>query len=474
MMKKTLFISLFSIIVGATASFALDHTTPQHPRKMVFKPLIFSPPKAERIVLKDGMVLYILEDHELPIINLSVIIRTGSKYEPEEKAGLAKLTGRVMRTGGTCSMTPDEINDRLEYIAGIMEVSIGRESGSASLSVIKKDIDMGLKIFADVLINPRFSQKKLDLAKKQEVEAIRRENDSPNRIAFREFRRVLYKDNPRGRIPTKKSINTITRADLVDFHSRFFSKENIILGVSGDFKKDKIVRKIEEALQGWKKTSINIPKAPPPEQSYDKFIAYAFKDVPQSTIVTGHLTVSKKHPDHYPFKILNFILGEGGFNSRLISDIRSNRGLAYSVGSFYRGDVDYGVFVAMCQTKSSTTYQALSLIHKIIKGLKKDGVTEKELAWAKESIMNKFVFSFTSSYSIVNQQMQLEYDEMPEDFLENYLDNISKVTLEDVKRVAKDYLHPDKSLIVVVGNGKDFDTPLSEFGEVDEIDLKGE
>ncbi|MDY6853920.1 MAG: pitrilysin family protein [Thermodesulfobacteriota bacterium] len=474
MIKKTLFISLFSIILGATPSFALDHTKAQHPGKMVFKPLTFSPAKAERTVLKDGMVLYVLEDHELPVINLSATIRTGSIYEPEEKAGLAKLTGKVMRTGGTSSLTPDEINDQLEYIAGIMEVSIGRESGSASLSVMKKDIDMGLKIFADVLISPRLSQKKLDLAKKQEVEAIRRENDNPNSIAFREFRRFLYRDNPRGRIPTKESINAITRGDLVDFHSRFFTKENIILGVSGDFNKDKIARKIEKAFQGWQKTSMNIPKPPPPEQSYDKFIGYAFKGVPQSTIVTGHLTVNKKHPDHYPFKILNFILGEGGFSSRLTSEIRSNRGLAYSVRSFYRGDVDYGVFVALCQTKSKTTYQALSLIYKIIKGLKEDGVTDAELAWAKESIMNKFVFSFTSSYSIVNQQMQLEYDEMPQHFLEDYLDNISKVTLEDIKRVANEYLHPDRSLIVIVGNGRDFDTPLSEFGEVNEIDLKEE
>ena len=462
------------VVASRQASFAEDVSPPQHPRDMVFKPIAFSPPKGEKIVLNNGMILYILEDHELPVLNLSAVIRTGSVYEPVDRAGLAELTGVIMRTGGTRSMTPDEINDQLEYIAGSVETGIGSESGSASLSVMKKDTDLGLKIFADIMMNPRFDQEKLDLAKKQEIEAIRRRNDNPDSIAFREFRRILYKDNPRGRISTVESINLITREDLVGFHNRFFRPENVMLAISGDFQKDEIVKKVKKSFQGWGKTEINISKVPPPSYSFEESINYAFKDVPQSTIVLGHLAVRKTHPDYYPFKVLNFILGEGGFNSRLISEIRSNRGLAYSVGSFYRGDVEYGVFAVTCQTKSVTTSQAISLIYNIVKDVKKNGVTEKELRWAKESILNKFIFSFTSSASIVNQQMLAKYDNLPEEFLEKYQENISKVTLEDIKRVAESYLHPDRSILVVVGNSKDFDKPLSEFGKVHEIELKGE
>ncbi|MFH1626468.1 MAG: pitrilysin family protein [Pseudomonadota bacterium] len=474
MIRRALLTSLFLITMTVTASLAQDVNPSQHPGDMVFKPLTFSPPKGERTVLANAMILYVLEDHELPLLNLSAVIRTGSIYEPAEKVGLAELTGRVMRTGGTRSMTPDEINEQLEFIAGSIEISIGRESGSASLSVMKKDTDLGLKIFAQIMMNPRFDQEKLDLAKKQEIEAIRRRNDNPNSIAFREFRRLLYKNNPRGRVSTLKSINAVGRADLVEFHQRFFRPENVMLAISGDFQKDEIVKKVERAFQGWGKTETKIPKVPPPSYSFEKSIDYAFKDVPQSTIVTGHLAVSKTHPDYYPFKVLNFILGEGGFSSRLTSEIRSNKGLAYSVGSFYRGDVEYGVFAVICQTKSVTTSQAISLIYNIIKDVKENGVTEKELGWAKESIINKFIFSFTSSASIVNQQMFIEYDNLPEDFLERYQHNISKVTLDDIKRVGKKYLYPDRSVLVVVGNSTEFDKPLSEFGEVREIELRDE
>ncbi|MFH2013124.1 MAG: pitrilysin family protein [Pseudomonadota bacterium] len=467
-------LSLFVVVTDRQLVLAENSSLLQHPRDMVFNPVAFSPPKGERVTLNNGMVLYILEDHELPVLNLSAVIRTGSVYEPAGKTGLAELTGTVMRTGGTISMPPDEINNQLEYIAGSVETSIGTESGSASLSVMKKDIDIGLKIFADIIMNPKFNQEKLDLAKKQEIEAIRRRNDNPDSIAFREFRKLLYKDNPRGRISSIKSINAITREDLVEFHKMFFHPENIMLAISGDFRKDDIVNKVEKAFQDWKKTGVKIRRESPPSYPFEKSINYAFKDVPQSTIVLGHLALEKNHPDYFPFRVLNYILGESGFNSRLTSEIRSNRGLAYSVGSFYRGDVGYGVFAVLCQTKSVTTSIAISLIYDIIKDLKKNGVTAEELLWAKESIINKFIFSFTSSASIVNQQITIDYDNLPEDFLEKYQKNILRVTLNDIKRVAKRYLHPDSSILVVVGKSKDFDRPLSEFGKVHEIELKDE
>ena len=471
-LKGALLASVFLMMATMTSCFVKGVRTSQHPGDMVFKPINFSPPKGERIVLNNGMILYVLEDHELPVLNLSAIIRTGSIYETTDKTGLAKLTGRVMRTGGTRSMTPDEINDQLEYIAGSVETGIGRESGSASLSVMKKDIDIGLKIFADVMMKPGFDQEKLALAKKQEIEAIRRRNDKPESIAFREFKRLLYKDNPRGRISTVESINFITRADLVEFHGKFFHPENVMLSVSGDFKRDDMVKKIRKAFEGWDKTESNIPEAPPPSYPLEKSMNYAFKDIPQSTIVLGHLSIRKTHPDYYAFKLLNFIVGGGGFNSRLTSEIRSNRGLAYSVGSFYRGDVDYGVFAVICQTKSATTAEVISMIYEILEDLRDNGATEKELSWAKESITNKFIFSFTSSAGIVNRQMQLEYEDMPEDFLERYQENISNIDLEDIKRVAEQHLHPDKSILIVVGNGEDFDKPLSRFGMVNKIDTK--
>ena len=222
MTKRFILLGLSLMILTAAAPLAQALGRAEHPRNMTFAPIAFSPSMGERIVLDNGMILYVLEDHEIPSFNISAVIRTGSIYDPPAKAGLARLTGKVMRTGGTRSMTSEEINDQLEYIAGSMETAITRESGSASLSVMAKDINTGLKMFGDVLMNPVFDPKYVDLAKKQEVEIIRRRNDSPDDIAIREFRQRLYKNNPRAWISGIRSINAITRLDLLEFHNRFF------------------------------------------------------------------------------------------------------------------------------------------------------------------------------------------------------------------------------------------------------------
>jgi len=203
-----------------------------------------------------------------------------------------------------------------------------------------------------------------------------------------------------------------------------------------------------------------------------KLIYHAPKNLPQSTILLGHLSLPLHHPDHIPFKVLNFILGGGGFNSRMTQEIRSNQGLAYNVGSFYQGRVGYGVFGAFCQTKSSTTHKAISLLYGIIEELKKNKPRPEELEWAQKSLISQFIFSFTSSASIVRQQMQLEYDGLPEDYLEKYQERAAAVNLEDLGRVAEKHLHPETSVLLVVGREEDFDQPLSAFGLVNRIELK--
>ena len=215
------------------------------PAELPFQPVHFDFPQADPVRLSNGMLLYLREDHELPLLNLVALIRTGSVYEPEDKLGLASLTGTVMRTGGTRTRSGDAINETLEFIAAVMETGISREAGVASLSVLSKDRDVGLDIFADVLMHPVFAQDKVDLAKKKELEAIRRRNDDPQGIAFREFRRILFRGNPRGRVPTLKTVSAITREDMIAFHRHYVHPGAIILGVSGDFRRDDMIRTIE-------------------------------------------------------------------------------------------------------------------------------------------------------------------------------------------------------------------------------------
>jgi predicted Zn-dependent peptidase len=419
------------------------------------------------------MVLYLLQDPELPLVHVSALIRTGSAYDPPDKSGLAQLTATLLRTGGTSDQTPQAINEALEFMGAEMEFSMGRESGAASFSVLKKDFPRALSIFAGLLRKPAFNPAQLDLAKKQEVEAIRRSNDNAEEIAYREFRKVLYEGNPRGQVPTIESIAKIRQEDLAAFHKRFYQPNNILLGISGDFKKEEMINSLEEAFRDWERSLIELPFLPSPSPRDKKLLCHAPKDLPQATILLGHLSIPLGHPDHIPFKVLNFILGGGGFNSRLTQEIRSNQGLAYSVGSFYQGRVGYGVFGAFCQTKSSTAHKAISLLYGIMEGLKnKQNPSPEELDWAKNTLINQFIFSFTSSASIVSQQMQLEYDGLPEDYLEQYQGRVAAVKLEKLGRVAEKHLHPEKSLLLVVGKEEDFDQPLSSFGLVNRIELK--
>jgi predicted Zn-dependent peptidase len=444
----------------------------KNPREMTFPPLSFNPPKAERSVLSNGMVVYLLENPELPLIRVSALIRTGSVFDPPGLSGLAEMTARVLRNGGTLFQTPQTINQTLEMMGAQVEFSMEMEWGSASLFARKQDFPRVLSIFADLLINPGFDPPQVDLAKKAALEAIRRSNDNPEEIAYREFRRVLYRGNPRGEVPTLESIEQIQRGDLIAFYRKFFQPNNIFLGISGDFKKKEMIESLEKALSGWSRALVELPFIPLPSPQEGKSIYYASKDLPQSTILLGHLSLPLGHPDYFPFQVLNFILGGGGFNSRLTQEIRSNQGLAYAVGSFYRGRVGYGVFGTFCQTKSKSTHRVISLLYEIIEGMKKNPPGSEALDWAKNALINQFIFSFTSSAEVAQQQMKLEYDGLPDDYLEKYQERVSAVTLEDLGRAARDHLHPEKSILMVVGKGEDFDRPLSSFGAVQQIELK--
>jgi predicted Zn-dependent peptidase len=458
------------LLVLSSLSLAQEENLLKSPSFLVFKPLQFSPPEPTRHELKNGMVIYLLEDHEIPVVNITARIRTGSIYEPADKAGLAELTGLVMRTGGTKLMKGDAVDEELEFMAGSINVSIGLQSGNASLTVLAKDVDRGLKIYTDIVRHPVFAQDKLDLAKKQKVEELRRENDEPEAIGFREFKKVIYRNNPRGNFPIIASVQKIKRDDLISFHKRFFRPDQIILGVSGDFSSEEMLAKLDSMFSDWERAGETLPTVsiPSPQRGSINLVP---KEVPQSVIILGHLAVQRNHPDFYPFTLLNFILGGGGFNSRLTTEIRSNRGLAYSVGSFYRGDVDYGVFGAYCFTKPSSTRECIDLILKIVGELKDKGITEKELKWAKGSIINNFIFSFTSSHQIVVETMDLEYNHLPADYLKTYQERIARVTREDVEKVAQLYLHPENALFLIVGNEGAFEKPLSDLGKVNRIEL---
>jgi predicted Zn-dependent peptidase len=426
----------------------------------------------ERIVLGNGMIIYLYEDHRLPTFALTTTIRCGSVYDSDDKDGLSQLVGTVMRTGGSRSISGDSLNILLEYAGGSLESRIGDESGTASLSVLSKDMELGLALWADLLRNPAFPADKMELAKVDIRNSIKRRNDDPGSVTNRYFNKLVYGAHPFGRILEWATVKALTPDDLFAYHKQFFVPNNMIVGVSGDFKKEELLARLNALVGDWSKSEA-LPASPPEVQFALKPGVYeVLKDVNQANIRIGQMGIRRDNPDRYAISLMNYILGGGSFTSRLTSRVRSDEGLAYRAGSSFDIDSrDYGTFAAYCQTKSSTCYKATRIMMEEINKIRNEGATQEELDDARNAAINRFVFNFDTSGRIIQNLISLEYNGFPTDFYDTYAANFSKVTLADIQTVAQKYFNPDQLTLVVVGKPESFDKPLDEFGQITTIEL---
>ena len=477
-MKKRTFTGLvFATLVACLIVWGIPSTFAKPHEELTFEPIEFKPPVPEKRMLSNGMTLYLLEDHELPLFNINGLIKTGDIYDPADKVGLSSIFSTVMRTGGTVSREPDMLNEELESMAASVEVGMSREYGTVNLSALAEDIEKGLEIFADVLRNPAFREDKLELRKQQSIERIRRRNDNPIQLALRNFSALLYgTDHPFGWYTEIEGIESIAADDLKAFHAKYYHPDNMMLAITGDFDTETLIAQLEKVFEGWESADIAFPDVPSVDPTPKPSVNYIFKDLPQSVMLIGHFGIKRTpdFPDFFALRVMNDILGEGGFTSRLMKEVREKHGLAYMVGSMMPTTyyTNPGEWFAYSQTRTDKTAEAISLIIDIVKGLRDTPVPEAELQLTKDSLINSFVFGFESSAQIAFQQMMLAYRGFAPNFLETYTDNIAKVTAEDVQAVAQKYLHPDALTIVTVGNKANFDRSLDEFGEVNEIEIK--
>ena len=328
LMTKRLFLGLLTatmVVLGIVLS-SLPLIARPH-EELTYDPIQFKPPVPEVRKLSNGMTLYLLEDHELPVFDISGIVKTGTIYDPIDKIGLASIFASVMRSGGTVSREPDVLNEELESMAASVEVGMSPEYGSVSLSTMAEDIEKGLEIFADVLRNPAFRQDKLDLRKQQATEAIRRRNDNPIQLAWRNFSSILYgKDHPFGWYSEIETVESITVEDLKTFHSKYYHPNNIMLSITGDFDTEQLINQLEKVFAGWIMNDIEFPDIPAVEISYPPSVNHIQKDLPQTTMLIGHLGIKRTpdFPDYFALTVMNDILGEGGFTSRLMKQVREN------------------------------------------------------------------------------------------------------------------------------------------------------
>ena len=468
-------LALFTVLLSFTVRSNAIADTPKHYTDLEFEPLPeIELPDYQRYELDNGMVVYLVEDRDLPLVSGTAIIRTGSRFEPANKVGLAELTGAVMRSGGTENHPAAELNTILEQKAASIETSIEDSFGSANFSTLTEDLETVFPLFTEVLRQPAFTPQQLAIAKNQQQGSIARRNDDPAAIADREFNKVLYgKTSPYARTIEYDTLNNISRQDAINFYQTYVRPENIILGIVGDFTRDQMIERVESTFANWQvDTPTAALEAPAATQQYKQGIfAIERPQQTQSNILLGHIGGRFDSPDYPTLSVLNGVLN--GFGGRLFNQVRSRQGLAYSVYGAWSPSYDYdGMFIAGGQTQTNSTVPFIQSVTNEIKKLRNELVTEQELSNAKESILNSFVFNFQNPSQTISRLMRYEYFDYPEDFIFKYQDEVQNTTREDILNVAQEYLQPDQLVTLVVGNVKAMNPPLSNLEqEVSLVDV---
>ncbi len=424
----------------------------------------FHPQQPTRIELKNGIVIFLQEDHELPFIYGSVLVPGGSRDEDPAKAGLVGLYGQAWRTGGTAKLDGDAMDDLLEAKAAHIETEGDDDSTSISWDSLKGDSDQVFSLAMDLFFHPKFSQEKLDLAKQQQDAAIVRRNDDEDAIAGRESAKLVYGANsPYARQPELATIGAVTVADLDAWHDRSL-KGKLIVGIYGDFTPSVMEAKVRAAFE-------SLPPVTPAQPRHDEFpgpkpgVYFIDKqDVDQSNVQIVGIGIDRHNPDVAPIAVMNEILG-GGFGSRLFVKIRTEQGLAYDVGGGFGLNYDHpGTFQVNVLTRSEKTVDATKLALAEIAALNTRPFTAGELKRAKDDILNSFLFQYDTKDKILDESERLEFYGYRADSLETYRAALEKVTLADLAAAAQKYIHPGKLAVLVVGNGPEIKPPLGALG----------
>ena len=426
---------------------------PSSPRELTFAPLEFHVPEVERLTLANGLRLYVQEDHELPLVELTVMIGAGSIGDAPELVGRTDLYAALLRSGGAGERDPAALDEFLDMRAANLSAAADTYAVTLSMSLRSDDLEEGLELLADVLRRPHFDPARLEVARRQALEGIRRQNDDPGNLARRVLARSLYGEHPLGRSATVATVNAIAREDLKAFHRTHVHPNNLWVGISGDFDRDRLLALLDAHFGGWPRADLD-PQAIPPLESVDAPQTWVVpRNLPQTSILLGEIGIDKDNPDQYAVRVMNYLLGGGGFNSRLMREIRSNRGLAYSVYSFYQvGRHLPGLFIAGSETRTNAVLEVVGIKREIMTQMRELPVSEADLTLARESLINSFVFGFTDKHDVVAMTMRLDFYDYPADYLQAYRDRVAQVSAADVQRAARRYLNPEGQMLVLVGD----------------------
>lgn len=478
-------LALTGIFAGKILSAADE--IPDRPERLAFPTLNYEPPTPEnfRVALKSGPVAYVVPDRTLPLVNITVHVRTGKYLEPVGKEGLAELTGWLLAHGGAGTNTAEQLEERLAFLAADLNSEIGDTEGTVTLNLLSKDLDEGLNILRDVLYAPRFQDDKIKLRKEQMLQEMAQRNDNSENIEEREKDFLAFGEKFwMNQLSTAKSLTAITRKDIETFQHQWFAPENFVLAVSGDFDRQEMTAKLEKTFI---RQNLYWAKPPPPIPTNTTFAAPGVYLVDKPDVNQGRVAmmlpgIMRDDPDYFPVMEMNYILGSGGLNSRIMNRVRTDEGLAYSAGSRFSGGIYFPPpFAAGFQSKSRTVAYAASLIAEEIKRIAAEAVSDDDLQTTKSTFIATLPHNFDTKAEVAehfaDDEFSGRYAKDPQ-FWKKYKERVNAVSIADVQRVAKKYLTPGKLVILAVGNKADIllghpDHPVkvSDLGNGKVIDL---
>ncbi len=453
---------------------------PAHPSLLEFPPLKFDPPDAQkyRRELPGGAVAYLVEDRQLPLVQVSVTLPTGDYLETDSQVGLAGFTGDQIRAGGTTSLSPREFDEEAAFLATDIGSDIGAVSGSASVDSLKQNLDRSLELFFDMLKSPGFDPKRLELARAQTLQSMQRRNDRTSGIAHREFSRLMRGHHFTAREATQSTIEAITPEAMREWHAKYYDPSRFIFAVSGDFDTDEMVKRLGEFLtaDGWPKGVADVPPIPAPTHVPVPGVYMVDKDDPnlnQANVQIGHLGIARSNPDHIAVAVMNYILGGGGFVSRIMQRVRSDEGLAYSAGSSFPAGTYYpGLFTASFQSENGRSAQAATIVLEEMRRMREEKVSPQDLEVSQNYNIEIFPRFFATAGQIAGTFASDEFTGREKGYWENYRDRIAAVTIDEVLRVAQKYLEPEQAAILAVGKTDEIkagnpDKPEFSFQKLD-------
>ncbi|KAA8495098.1 putative zinc protease-like protein y4wB [Porphyridium purpureum] len=415
-------------------------------------------PQYTRLELQNGLQIYLMEDHQVPLVSGSIVFHAGTRVEPMSKKGLASIYASVLRLGGSESLPGKQLDVMLEDRAASIEAGADSSSFGVSFACLREDLEVVLSLMADVLQHPALPEAEMARAQQRALGGIARRNDDPNAILSREMAKVVYGENsPYALTAEKATIRALTREDLIGYHARYMAPNNALMGIVGDFDSKALAKQLRDLYdeKQWPRneraTAPEVPNALASADSQKGTISLAEKrEVSQAYVRMGHLGGRLDDPDYYALDVMNSILN--GLGGRLFNEIRSKAGLAYSVsGSWYPAFDHEGVFYAGGETDAKNTGAFIRKMLDVLSALDKDPPTAQEVEDAKRSTLNSFVFNFESPADVLSRVIKYAFYNYPEDFAEQYPKRIAKVTPQDVAKVLNQRVEQDRFSFVVVG-----------------------